>query len=125
MAKDYGLGGIMNWAIDIDDFKGTFCGQEAIFDSATHYHTFAIMSGLSKIVFFRLRKKNRENFQISQKGTLPAAECGKARVEHGGANFGTVDKRVKLEFELGHDEDLGARWHLYTWQLLAPPNRVW
>ena len=51
MAKDYGLGGIMNWAIDIDDFKGTFCGQEAIFDSATHYHTFAIMSGLSKIVF--------------------------------------------------------------------------
>ena len=47
MAKNYGLGGIMNWAIDIDDFKGTFCGQETIFDSPTHYHTFAIMSGLS------------------------------------------------------------------------------
>ena len=27
LAKQYGLGGIMNWALDIDDFKGTFCGQ--------------------------------------------------------------------------------------------------
>ena len=27
MAKHYNLGGIMWWATDIDDFKGTFCGQ--------------------------------------------------------------------------------------------------
>ena len=59
MAKDYGLGGIMNWAIDIDDFKGTFCGQEAIFDSATHYHTFAIMSGF---VARPIPSKKNENF---------------------------------------------------------------
>ena len=27
MAKHYGLGGIMWWAVDIDDFKGEYCGQ--------------------------------------------------------------------------------------------------
>ena len=27
MAKDYGLGGIMWWATDIDDFDGSFCNE--------------------------------------------------------------------------------------------------
>merc|ERR1719197_807154 len=27
MAKDWGLGGLMWWSIDIDDFNGEFCGQ--------------------------------------------------------------------------------------------------